>query len=538
MESLQAVEFEQGNFMNPFRRFRHQMELRTDFKKMEREASEAEAGPRLHWQRASRIFGSVISVLAIMLLAAVIYVAMNFSSLSKTWNAKSERVPDGAVSDFEWLLKKGSYGDLVSYAAQNQADAASSLPEQLDALKKQIAIADRIIDIDAQSSSTPTTSTPHLVKIGAIMNLERLHQQHQLDNEFVEHQVDEYVVPLLSNSNPEIAGSAHACVCYSRCLRFHSTRSDEDFAKMRRRCMDSVSFAIESPATMKKLFKILSLIELAAPDGERNKQLLIELAEKMNQSSQPSIRTIGAELQDKVLVAGRDLNLLASGVLLHDAEAIAGGIDFINDVAEESRYSENGYSAAIQMAELVERMGHHEALEPAIEKLVQSVAQVRPVESQPIIQQAIGDFLQRKQLAGKPFRLELTKSTGADLSSCTGNVVVIIFYDSSPQSTAALEATGQLEYFAAEGVSFIAIELGNPENSADQNELAKAREELRIKFPGFIFLQSGEAHELFAQCPVRTGPYLVVLNRNHEVIVTNANPDTLRVLLKNSTSPP
>ena len=128
MESLQAVEFEQGNFMNPFRRFRHQMELRTDLKKMEREASEAGSGRRSHRRRRVSIFRSVISVFAVVLLAVVIYVAMNFSSLSKTWNAKSERVPDAPLADFEQLLKNGSYSELINYASSHQASDSRSLP--------------------------------------------------------------------------------------------------------------------------------------------------------------------------------------------------------------------------------------------------------------------------------------------------------------------------------------------------------------------------------------------------------------------------
>ena len=176
--------------------------------------------------------------------------------------------------------------------------------------------------------------------------------------------------------------------------------------------------------------------------SSETQQLLIDVADNICQSSQPSIQLMGAELRDYAIFAGEDSQSLATEIGLNDPDAIERGMQFIEKVADDARFGETAYSQAISLAELLERMGHRESLRPAVGNLVQSVRNVQPVKAQQTIQKILDEFLQRWQLTGKPFRLEATNSqTGGDLSSCAGKVVVIIFYDAASQSTQTMETT-------------------------------------------------------------------------------------------------
>ena len=518
--------------MNLFRRLRHQLNERA-----ERNSWGYQPRGKRRLPRGTR---AVVSLLAVLSMAGVIFFVMNFSSYFGAGNSQREQEPDAPLQDFERLLTKGSYNELLAYASQNQTDDSDSLPEQLVKLKKQIAIADRIIEIDSESTESLPISGTHLFKIRFIMRLDLLSHQHQFENDFVERQIEEYVIPLLSNPSRELAGEAHLCVCYSRYLRFLNSQSDEDFTELRQQFLDSVDFAIEFPTAMQELVEIFRLINPAAPDGGRNRQLLIEVGEMICQSSQPTIQAIGTQLLDQALVASTDLGMIATEVSLNDAEAIASGIEFIDYVATDSRLGESAYSRAILMTELIERMGHREDLEPVVQKLVQSVPLVQRVQSRLKIQEIVDEFLQRWQLRGKSFRLEATKtqSSRVDLSSCNGNVVVIIFFDVSSESAHALEQVNQLEYFANRDVCIVAIELEDSGISRDQEKLRIARKELRSQFPRFIFIESENASEFLNQCPVRTGPFLILLDKNHEVVATNVNLDNLRKLLEKLTKLP
>ena len=152
--------------------------------------------------------------------------------------------------------------------------------------------------------------TAQVVKINAIMNLDQIYQEHQLESEFVERQIEEYVIPLLSNSNVKVAQEAHVCMSLSRCQKYLHAPNAENLQQLRQQLLNSVGFALESQRVIERLVVISKMVDPVA--SSETQQLLIDVAESICQSSQPSIQLMGAELRDYAMLAGKDSQSLAT----------------------------------------------------------------------------------------------------------------------------------------------------------------------------------------------------------------------------------
>lgn len=468
----------------------------------------------------TRIRNSLFGVAIIAVLAALVYF-----TIAKKDRPESPRVATPELAtDFDVVLKSTDPAQIMNFSESLLNNLLrQSLPNQVTLLKQELELGQRLIDLDADEDSLKFGVN---AKMDSLIFLDTLNLVYDLKDTSFRGQLIECAQEHLDAEDMTIRRKAHLGICLSLAHDYSRDPTDETYAKLFEQFKVSIPTLRDDLPSAVSLARLVTLAS-SSPRKDQVFELMNYAGTEFKKSSLEAVRSMGAKFHDDMFVGNFDFSGIAEQMLTGDEESLRQLARAVDAVTADSEISEIPISKVLSLAENLSQIGQDELRHEYVERLREASKNVTNEATAALIHQVFSDYDKRNSLTGQAFDLAANQYDGQPLEvdQLDGKIVVIAFFGLQHNvSREFLLRLVDYEYLITQGVDFV---LDCVDENADPTAL-KSYAERR----GIHVLTKSSSPGYFEQCPISKVPYLVILDRNHDVVAVNVNVDKLRSQLE------
>jgi hypothetical protein len=468
----------------------------------------------------TRIRNNLFGIAIVGVLAALVY----FVIAKKNRPRESDVAAPRAATDFEVVLNSTDPQEIIRYSESLPKNLLSqSLPNQITRLREQLQLGQHLIDLNADQESSRFGVN---LKLDSLIILDTLNLVYDLKDTSFREQLLATASENLDNEDLAICRKAHLGICLSITHDYTRNPTDESFARLIQQFRSSTPKLKDDLVSSVSLARLVTLAA-KSPRKEDVVELMNYAGTEFKQSSDESVRKLGAKIHDDIFVGNFDFNSISDQMLIGNEDSLKQLALAVDAVTANSQISEVPFSKVLALAENLSQIDRDDLREEYVSRLREASRNVTDEELSARIRQVIDDFDKRNSTVGKIFDLAGNQydDLPMNVGQLSGKIVVVAYL--GLRHRVSLEFVLRLsdyEYLVSEGVEFVVVCV---DDSFSTDELAVLAEKqgvhvvTKVSAPGYL-----------DQCPISKVPYLVVLNRQHNVVAVNVNVDKLRGLLE------
>ena len=271
------------------------------------------------------------------------------------------------------------------------------------------------------------------------------------------------------------------------------------------------------------------LVTLAttSPRKDHVLELMSYAGTEFKKSNDEQIRSLGAKFHDDIFVGNFDFNAISDQMLTGNEDSLEQLAFAVDAVTANSQISEIPFSKVLSLAENLSQIGKDDLRKEYVDRLREASKKAENDAASARIQEVFADFDKRNSLTGKTFDLagNLFDGQPLDVKRLDGKIVAVVYLSLRQRaSQELLSRLNDYEYLVSEGVEFVLNCVGDDVKPEMLAPFAKMR--------GVNVVTKSSAPGYWDQCPVSKVPYVVILDRKHNVVAVNINVDKMRAQLE------
>jgi hypothetical protein len=346
------------------------------------------------------------------------------------------------------------------------------------------------------------------------------------------------------------ASRAHSNLCAYYIISFIHDSSAARFSRLQQQLRTSLPLLLEKQHDLGRLTsQIVGLGAKVESERETVPGFLIEVGDMYKATGNRTDWLYGSSIHDQLVLRGRDIDSACTKVEINAKEEIATVQSYMQEVTEAQIPSERLYSLVFSGLEAFSRLNSSTDLTGAVKEIQSSIQKIEsPAVKEKVSQQLDNYLLRTSGLIGQSIDFTFLDSNpnfnqGDKVFSegIAGKKVVIFFGDNSERANNLGQA---LVAFRARNTvdkdeEYVYIEM----SEKDFNQVIAPTKPIdKMSFFNLVRGSLGKTHvlrgggeaKLLKQIPVEHAPFVVVLDSQHRVSITNAQPAFLAKYLQDA----
>jgi hypothetical protein len=425
------------------------------------------------------------------------------------------------AADLEFLLKNGSTSQLANYSSRLEKEAKNGLlPQQLEALKGRLRIANELIrrDADAESVRFGILTKINTLCLLAVFdrNYSKASRQNCSDLLAVSEQY--------SNDEDGLIKYTANLGKFAAQIHFYLLDStDEEFAKLESSLENYVASLaaaknMDGDSATRDVANLIALVSRSKNEMHQQKFDAL-LAGGLDNAEEEVLRNLGDEIRDKLVIGRVDYGEIRSLIGIPDPQSIERLEELVAAIAREPNLSVSTYYNVATLVECLRQTNQLQLEDRLMTQLRKSAGNIPNEHKRKQVLQFFEGYEIRKSLIGKSFEFD------GDIGDDPPRSTVILFFSFSHS-------------LSGDWVAELA--------SLDKREPLKNRylvvcqdraiggdfqKQMKEAFPNGILIGPSKKDFYLTQCPISQTPYIIILDRSHCVTAINVDIAQVRILL-------
>lgn len=445
---------------------------------------------------------------------------------------KEQVLQEDEVEQFDAVIQSNNIAAMIRLAEKLESEIVSSeVPAMILNYNKQLVLSEKI---ERATDDEELKVVVRVSRIDILRKMVALNLIHGFGDESLELRFNDCVTESLKSQHPDVVSSAHFAKCYLALKRMKKGNR-ESFDQFKSQMLESVDQLIAYPAELKRLSAIAKLASKGF-GGATISDFLNSIGRKLENSSDPEVQEVASYFQALTIAGGIDFEDLSARIHLKTPAALETAVEFLKSVASSPDAGPSAYGWSIGIIEAMSRVEHPGFPDSAFNALKRNAVKIDNPARRQGVEKVLARFESRQNLVGTQIDFQGTNPDGKalDFSGFDGQLVVMAFIDTTPESQEMLNMVLNLEYLQPKGLQFLFVQMDNP----NQSPLAGVRsfsviddnvaQQIEKVLPGSVVTNAKGIPELMDTLKIDHPPYFILAGRDHKVLRTNLFAERLR----------
>lgn len=413
------------------------------------------------------------------------------------------------------------------------------LPKLQEKLQQRIKIANRIYDHPALTLETEARAHEIMLESVTTQVVSKHGSMHETNAEL------ENLIcissELLGNKSPHVKARALLGAAAGNLVMITSESASNEWKELQNSLVASIEAFDEcsSDFVADEVFNKSPWIELAdlfeiliAIDGPQSENVCLHCSETLKVCQRDELRLLGFKIYDLAVYRRFDFNFAFEGLTYRGAERIEEAESFIAQASEDPKTSLDTFLRCLEFVERFDQFDMPERASAAVKKLNELLSLITDETLKQKLKTELVNVELRSKMVGKRLNLDVQTIEGNALLSSLpkGRPVVVVFFSNTDRSKNALTIahdvilSGQEDEIAVVGCSVVP--------SLNKATIKRHKEPV----PNMFLVGYNQGESLRAQCPVSTGPFILITDAEHVVKHTNVHEEQVRKVVSQLTN--